>query len=244
MDFLSRSELLIGKQGLEKLKQAHVLVVGLGGVGSYASEALARAGVGEITIVDGDRVVESNINRQLQALSSTIGHSKSELMTKRLKDVNPALILHEMNQFLNPEDISKLLDNNFSFVLDCIDSVTPKLNMIKICKQRKLKFISSMGAGGKTDPARIKIADINETRDCFFSREIRKRLRREHYNYGIKVVYSDEVVDKDKMELTDGTHFKKSYYGTISYMPAMFGLTMASYVIRKILASQTVKGLS
>jgi tRNA A37 threonylcarbamoyladenosine dehydratase len=220
------------------------LVVGLGGVGSYAAEALARAGVGEITIVDGDRVVESNINRQLQALSSTIGHSKSELMTKRLKDVNPALILHEMNQFLNPEDISKLLDNNFSFVLDCIDSVTPKLNMIKICKQRKLKFISSMGAGGKTDPARIKIADINETRDCFFSREIRKRLRREHYNYGIKVVYSDEVVDKDKMELTDGTHFKKSYYGTISYMPAMFGLTMASYVIRKILASQTVKGLS
>jgi tRNA A37 threonylcarbamoyladenosine dehydratase len=126
MDFLSRSELLIGKQGLEKLKQAHVLVVGLGGVGSYAAEALARAGVGEITIVDGDRVVESNINRQLQALSSTIGHSKSELMNKRLKDVNPALILHEMNQFLNPEDISKLLDNNFSFVLDCIDSVTPK----------------------------------------------------------------------------------------------------------------------
>lgn len=244
MDFLSRSELLIGKQGLEKLKQAHVLVVGLGGVGSYAAEALARAGVGEMTIVDGDRVVESNINRQLQALYSTIGHSKSELMTKRLKDINPALILHEMNQFLNPEDISKLLNNNFSFVLDCIDSVTPKLNMIKICKQRKLKFISSMGAGGKTDPARIKIVDINETRDCFFSREIRKRLRREQYNYGIKVVYSDEVVDKDKMELTDGTHFKKSYYGTISYMPAMFGLTMASYVIRKILASQTVKGLS
>ncbi|MCE2961887.1 MAG: ThiF family adenylyltransferase [Chitinophagales bacterium] len=244
MEFLSRSELLLGRSGLEKLKQAHILVVGLGGVGSYAAEALIRAGVGEITIVDGDYVVQSNINRQLQALHSTIGQSKSDLMSKRLKDVNPELVIHEVSQFLNPEDINELLNKNYSYVLDCIDSVTPKLQIIMLCKQRKLKFISSMGAGGKTDPARIKIVDINETRDCFFSREIRKRLRREHYNYGIKVVYSDEVVDKDKMELTDGTHFKKSYYGTISYMPAMFGLTMASYVIQKILASQTVKGLS
>lgn len=236
LGYLGRTELLIGKQGLKKLQQAHVLVVGLGGVGSYAAEALVRAGIGEITIVDGDQVVKSNINRQLQALHSSIGKSKSELMTKRLKDINPELVLNEVNRFLNPEDIQILLNHNFSFVLDCIDSVTPKLELIKLCKQRKLKFISAMGAGGKTDPSLIKIVDINETRDCFFSREIRKRLRREHYNYGIKVVYSNEVVDKDKMELTDGTQFKKSYYGTISYIPAMFGLTMASYVIRKLIA--------
>lgn len=235
MEFLSRSELLIGPLGLEKLKLSHVLVVGLGGVGSYAAEALVRAGVGKITIVDGDFVVQSNINRQLQALHSTIGDSKSGLIAKRLKDINPELVLTEVNRFLNPEDIEVLLNTNFSYVLDCIDSVTPKLTIIKLCKQRKLKFISSMGAGGKMDPGKIKITDINETKDCFFSREIRKRLRREKYNFGIKVVYSDEVVGKDKMELTDGTNFKKSYYGTISYMPAMFGLTMASYVIRKLI---------
>lgn len=236
MDFLSRSELLIGRTGLTKLKNSHILVIGLGGVGSYAAEALARAGVGEMTIVDGDHVVASNINRQLQALHSSVGQSKSNLMLERLMDVNPQMKIYEVRRFLGPEDIEELLSQKYTYVLDCIDSVTPKLQVMKLCKQRKLKFISSMGAGGKMDPSRIKVADINETRDCFFSREIRKRLRKEHYNYGIKVVYSDEVVEKDKMELTDGTNFKKSYYGTISYMPAMFGLTMVSYVIRKILS--------
>ena len=160
MEFLSRSELLIGQSGLDKMKQSHVLVVGLGGVGSYAAEALVRAGVGQITIVDGDRVVQSNINRQLQALHSTIGESKSGLIAKRLKDINPELVLTEVHHFLNPEDIEALLSRNFSYVLDCIDSVTPKLTIIKLCKQRKLKFISSMGAGGKMDPSKIKIADI------------------------------------------------------------------------------------
>lgn len=235
MSFLSRSELLIGKDGLAKLNNSNVLVVGLGGVGSYAAEALARAGVGAMTIVDGDVVVQSNINRQLQALHSTIDQSKTSLMAKRIRDINPDINLVEIVEFLQPEAMQELITENYDFVLDCIDSVTPKLNIIKTCKQRRIRIISAMGAGGKTDPARIKIADINDTRDCYFAREVRKRLRKEKYNYGIKVVYSDEVVSKDKMELTDGTNFKKSYYGTISYMPAMFGLTMASYVIRKIL---------
>lgn len=237
MEFLSRSKLLIGSDGLEKLNKAHVLVIGLGGVGSYAAEALARAGVGTMTIVDGDTVVSSNINRQLQALHSSIGLSKADLMAQRIYDIHPDITLHSIKKFLNPEDMDSLLQTPYTYVLDCIDSVTPKLQIIKLCKQRKLKFISSMGAGGKTDPNRIRIADINETRDCFFSREIRKRLRKEHYNYGIKVVYSDEVVEKSKMELTDGTQYKKSYYGTISYMPAMFGLTMASHVIRQLIKS-------
>ena len=236
MNFLSRSELLIGTEGLVKLKKSHILVIGLGGVGSYAAEALTRAGVGEMTIIDGDHVVQSNINRQLQALHSTINQSKSYLMAQRLMDINPELILHEINQFLKPDDIESILDHPYSFVLDCIDSVTPKLMIIKRCKQNKLKFISSMGAGGKMNPDLIKIVDISETKDCYFSREIRKRLRKEHYNYGIKVVYSNEVVAKEKMELTHDSQYKRSYYGTISYMPAMFGLTMASYVIKKLIS--------
>lgn len=235
MSYLSRSELLVGKNGLEILKNSQVLVIGLGGVGSYAAEALARAGIGQMTIVDGDSVVQSNINRQLQALHSTIDQSKSELMAARIRDINPDIELTVINQFLQPEDMAKLIDKKYSFVLDCIDSVTPKINIITTCKQRQIKFISAMGAGGKTDPSKIKITDIDLTHDCYFSRDIRKRLRSMKYNYGIKVVYSNEVVAKDKMELTDGTNFKKSYYGTISYMPAMFGLTMASYVIRKLL---------
>lgn len=235
MSFLERSELLIGKEGLDKLAKSNVLVIGLGGVGSYAAEVLARAGVGSMTIVDGDKVVQSNINRQLQAMHSTIDQSKSELMAARIRDINPEIKLTEINQFLMPEDMANLITDKYTYVLDCIDSVTPKINIITTCKQKKIKFISSMGAGGKTDPSKVQITDLYHTRDCFFSRDIRKRLRKMNYNHGIKVVYSDEVVSKDKMELTDGTNFKKSYYGTISYMPAIFGLTMASYVIRKIL---------
>ncbi len=238
VDYLSRTELLIGQEGLNKLKQSNVLVIGLGGVGSYAAEALARAGVGRMTIVDGDIVVQSNINRQLQALHSTIDHSKSALMAKRIRDINPAIELSEVNQFLMPEDMEELITDQFSFVLDCIDSITPKINLITTCKRKKLRFISSMGAGGKTDPAKIKIADLEKTKDCYFSRDVRKRLRRMNYNYGIKVVYSDEFVSKEKMQLAEmGTLYKRSYYGTISYMPAMFGLTMASWVIRKIINS-------
>lgn len=235
MDFLSRSRLLVGDSGLKKLNNSRVLVVGLGGVGSYAAEALVRAGIGSMTIVDGDTVHPSNINRQLQALHSTIDRPKSELMQERLLDIHPDLSLTAIDRFLQPGELENLISKEYDWVLDCIDSITPKLELIMNCKKKKIRFISSMGAGGKTDPSKIKIAEIENTRDCFFSREVRKRLRKEGYQYGIKVVYSDEVVSKDKMELTDGTNFKKSYYGTISYMPAMFGMTMAGWVIRKIL---------
>lgn len=241
MSFLSRSELLIGNEGIAKLANANIIVIGLGGVGSYAAEALARAGVGSMTIVDGDTVVQSNINRQLQAMHSTIDKSKSALIAQRIKDINPDINLTEINQFLMPEDMEKLISNKYDYVLDCIDSVAPKIQIITLCKQRKVKFISSMGAGGKMDPSRIKIVDLDKTKDCYFSRDIRKRLRKMKYDYGIKVVYSDEFVDKKSMQMTEmGTPFKRSYYGTISYMPAMFGMTMASYVIRKLLDKNCV----
>jgi tRNA A37 threonylcarbamoyladenosine dehydratase len=235
MSFLERSLLLIKEDGIQKLAKSHVLIVGVGGVGSYAAEAICRVGVGKITLIDGDVVQKSNINRQLPALHSTIDEAKVEIMRKRLLDINPNAEIQVLQQFIMPEAIEQVIPKDVDFVLDCIDSITPKITLIIHCKKNKIRFISSMGAGGKMDPSRIKIADINDTRDCFFSRDIRKRLRKEKFSYGVKVVYSDEPVSKSTMALSPDTMFKKSFYGTISYMPAMFGMTMASFVIRKII---------
>jgi tRNA A37 threonylcarbamoyladenosine dehydratase len=235
MSFLERSLLLIKEDGIQKLAKSHVLIVGVGGVGSYAAEAICRAGVGKITLIDGDVVQKSNINRQLPALHSTIDEAKVEIMRKRLLDINPNAEIQVLQQFIMPEAVEQVIPKDVDFVLDCIDSITPKITLIIHCKKNKIRFISSMGAGGKMDPSRIKIADINDTRDCFFSRDIRKRLRKEKFSYGVKVVYSDEPVSKSTMALSPDTMFKKSFYGTISYMPAMFGMTMASFVIRKII---------
>jgi tRNA A37 threonylcarbamoyladenosine dehydratase len=235
MSFLERSLLLIKDDGIQNLAKSHVLIVGVGGVGSYAAEAICRAGVGKITLIDGDVVQKSNINRQLPALHSTIDEAKVEIMRKRLLDINPNAEIQVLQQFIMPEAVEQVIPKDVDFVLDCIDSITPKITLIIHCKKNKIRFISSMGAGGKMDPSRIKIADINDTRDCFFSRDIRKRLRKEKFSYGVKVVYSDEPVSKSTMALSPDTMFKKSFYGTISYMPAMFGMTMASFVIRKII---------
>jgi tRNA A37 threonylcarbamoyladenosine dehydratase len=235
MSFLERSLLLIKEDGIQKLAKSHVLIVGVGGVGSYAAEAICRAGVGKITLIDGDVVQKSNINRQLPALHSTIDEAKVEIMRKRLLDINPNAEIQVLQQFIMPEAVEQVIPKDVDFVLDCIDSITPKITLIIHCKKNKIRFISSMGAGGKMDPSRIKIADINDTRDCFFSRDIRKRLRKEKFSYGVKVVYSDEPVSKSTMALSPDTMFKKSFYGTISYMPAMFGMTMASFIIRKII---------
>jgi tRNA A37 threonylcarbamoyladenosine dehydratase len=235
MSFLERSLLLIKEDSIQKLAKSHVLIVGVGGVGSYAAEAICRAGVGKITLIDGDVVQKSNINRQLPALHSTIDEAKVEIMRKRLLDINPNAEIQVLQQFIMPEAVEQVIPKDVDFVLDCIDSITPKITLIIHCKKNKIRFISSMGAGGKMDPSRIKIADINDTRDCFFSRDIRKRLRKEKFSYGVKVVYSDEPVSKSTMALSPDTMYKKSFYGTISYMPAMFGMTMASFVIRKII---------
>ena len=235
MSFLERSLLLIKDDGIQNLAKSHVLIVGVGGVGSYAAEAICRAGVGKITLIDGDVVQKSNINRQLPALHSTIDEAKVEIMRKRLLDINPNAEIQVLQQFIMPEAVEQVVTKDVDFVLDCIDSITPKITLIIHCKKNKIPFISSMGAGGKMDPSRIKIAEINDTKDCYFSRDIRKRLRKEKFSYGVKVVYSDEPVSKSTMALSPDTMYKKSFYGTISYMPAMFGMTMASFVIRKII---------
>lgn len=233
--WLERTELLIGDEAIHKLAACHVLLVGLGGVGSYAGEFLIRAGIGRITIVDGDEVDPTNINRQLQALHSSVGQSKADLMKKRLTDINPDLQVNAIAKFLEPEDMDKLIaENGFDFVLDCIDSVTPKLTLIQIAKRRRLKLISSMGAGGKLDPSRIRVGDISTTRECKFAQTVRKRLKRMGIRKGFLAVYSEEIQPHDALRMTDGTRYKRSFYGTISYMPALFGLTMASEVVRRL----------
>ena len=233
--WLERSTLLIGTEAEERLANSHILVVGLGGVGSYAAEALVRVGVSKMTIIDGDLVDATNKNRQLHALDSTVGEPKVTLMANRFKDINPKIELTVIQQFMQPDDMLNLLKNvQFDYILDCIDSLQPKLNLIKMARRSKQKFISSMGAGGKLDPSKIRIADISKTRECKFAQQIRKDLKKDGIRDRILVVFSEEIQKKSSLQITDGTNFKKSFYGTVSYMPALFGLFMASEVIRRI----------
>lgn len=230
--WLERTELLIKEAGLEKLHNANVLVVGLGGVGSFAAEFLARAGIGNMTIVDGDTIDITNVNRQLPALHSTVGQHKVDVVGDRLLDINPKLNLIRINEFLNPERMEEVLDaGNFDYVLDCIDSVTPKLSLIIAAKRRRIKIVSSMGAGGKTDPSKVLVRDITKTQHCHLARQIRKRLKKVKIDKGVRCVFSDEIQDEDSLKMTDGTNYKRSFYGTISFMPAIFGLYAAAEVI-------------
>lgn len=234
--WLSRTELLIGKEKLERLMKAHVLVVGMGGVGSFAAEFICRSGIGQMTIVDGDVVDPSNRNRQLPALATNHGQSKAALMAERLLAINPELNLKVIKAFIRPEAVASVLSEEFDYVVDAIDSITPKLTFMKAAYTRGLRLVSSMGAGGKLDPTQLKVTDISKTFNCPFAQQIRKQLKKEGIYKGIKVVFSPEEPIKESLMLTDGTNFKKSAYGTISYLPATFGATAASVVIRDLLA--------
>ena len=236
LSWLSRSELLIGPEGIAKLQASHVLVVGLGGVGSFAAEFIARSGVGTMTIVDGDVVDPTNRNRQLPALATNHGVSKARIMEERLLAINPSLNLTTHEQFLSPEEAKKLLETTkFDYVMDCIDSVTPKITLLKTAYDLGFKIASSMGAGGKMDPTQIRTADLFDTRQCYLASLVRKRIRKMGVGKGIKTVFSLEKVKDESLILTDGSNFKKSAYGTISYLPAAFGGVVASIVIRDLL---------
>ncbi|SIS66322.1 tRNA A37 threonylcarbamoyladenosine dehydratase [Kaistella chaponensis] len=231
-NWLERTELLIKENGIEKLQNANLLIVGLGGVGSFAAEFLARSGVGKMTIVDGDTVDITNINRQLPALHSTIGKSKVEVVADRLLDINPKLELVKINEFLSPEKMEEVIDSQeFNYILDCIDSVTPKVTLLLMAKRRKIKIVSCMGAGGKINPAKVMVRDISKTYNCFLAKQVRKRLKKEKIDKGIRCVFSNEIQKEESLEMTDGANYKRSYYGTISYIPAIFGLYAAAEVI-------------
>lgn len=232
-----RTELLIGAENLEKLHQSHVLVVGLGGVGAYAAEQICRAGVGEMTVVDADAVDESNRNRQLPALLSTQGRNKVDVMTERLMQINPDLKLHSVCEFVRDEGTIALLESaSFDYVVDAIDSLSPKVFLIYHALQRQLKVISVMGAGGKMDPSQVKVAPIEKTYQCRLAHAIRKRLHRMGINKGFKAVFSPEPVPENAVEIdADPDINKLSTVGTISYMPALFGCFAASVVIRDLI---------
>jgi len=236
--WLERSELLLKKDNLEKLKNSNILIVGLGGVGSFAAEFLARSGLGKLTIVDGDKIDLTNINRQLPALHSTVGKFKTDVVAERLKDINPNINLTIINRFIEPDEFESLVTGQaYDYIIDAIDSVSPKIYLILAAKRHKIKIVSAMGAGGKMDPLKVKVADISKTRDDFLARVIRKRLRKQGIQKGVKCVFSTELQDASALEMTDNTGFKKSHYGTISYMPALFGLYAAATVIKYLVAS-------
>ncbi len=239
-NWLERSELLMGEEAIERLKKSHVLIVGLGGVGSFAGEFIARSGVGTMTIIDGDVFDVTNKNRQLTALDSTIGRNKAVVLGERLKDINPELKLNVLEEFVTPERVWELMEEyQPDYVMDCIDSVTPKLEWIKACIRLKVRIISHLGAGGKQDPSQVKVARLTNTYNCKLAAHLKSRLRRENIDSKrVRAVFSSELQTKDSLRLTDGTNFKKSYYGTSPYMPALFGLTGAAEVIRYLASGE------
>ncbi|MCL2434869.1 MAG: tRNA threonylcarbamoyladenosine dehydratase [Lentimicrobiaceae bacterium] len=231
-----RSELLLGKEALEKLQQSHVLIVGLGGVGAYCAEQLCRAGIGEMTIVDADVVEYTNFNRQLLALENTVKRPKTEVMAERLRQINPVIILHVIQEFVRDEGTQILLARaNYDYVIDAIDSLSPKVYLIYFALQNNFRVISAMGAGGKKDPSLVKVADIKKTYQCRLAHALRKRLHRLGIKSGFKAVFSPEIVPESAVELDPNPDINKlSVVGTISYMPALFGCFMAAEVINDL----------
>jgi len=237
-NWLQRTELLIGEEGVKTLKNAHVLVVGLGGVGAYAAEQICRAGVGTMTIVDGDVVEETNRNRQLPALKSNEGRPKAEILADRFRDINPDILLHVFNHYLEHDEIINLLEaNKYDFVVDAIDTLSPKTFLIAKTLEFGYQLVSSLGAGGKFDPSKVEVTDIAKTYNCKLAKKLRKRLTRMGISKGFKVVFSSELVDIEKVISVKGKN-KASTVGTISYMPPIFGCFCASVVIRGLLLGE------
>jgi tRNA A37 threonylcarbamoyladenosine dehydratase len=235
VNWLERTELLLGEDKLNILKNANVLVVGVGGVGAYAAEMIVRSGVGRMTIADADKVSPTNINRQLVALHSTVGREKCDILADRLKDINPELQLTIVNRFIKDDETDALLDSsNFDYVVDAIDTLSPKLALIKGALDRGIRIVSSMGAGAKTDPTLMEIKDIAKTHHCPLAHMLRKRLHKIGIKRGFWAVFSPEPVREGAMILCEEQN-KKSNVGTISYIPALFGIGCASVVIRDLI---------
>lgn len=230
-----RTELLLGEEKMKRIRASHVLVVGLGGVGAYAAEMLCRAGVGRMTIVDADTVQPTNMNRQLPAMHSTLGMPKAEVLAARYKDINPDIELTVLPVYLKDENIPELLDSaKFDFIVDAIDTISPKCFLIYEAMKRHIKIVSSMGAGAKSDITQIRFADLWDTYHCGLSKAVRKRLQKMGVKRKLPVVFSTEQADPKAVLLTDDERNKKSTCGTVSYMPAVFGCYLVEYVIKRI----------
>ncbi len=239
--WLERTELLLGRENVEKLQRANVLVVGIGGVGAYAAEMIVRAGVGKLTIADADTVSESNINRQLIALHSTVGRGKCDVLAERLKDINPDAEVACVNRFITESNVGELLDSaEFDYVVDAVDTLAPKTALIKGALDRGIPLVSSMGSGGKMNPTALEIADIAKTHHCPLARTVRSRLHKLGVKRGFPAVFSAETVREGSVVLCEEQN-KRSNLGTISYIPAMFGIGCASVVIRGIIGEYPEK---
>lgn len=246
----SRTELLIGPQGLAKLKESSVAIFGLGGVGSYAAEALCRAGIGKLVLVDFDDICLTNVNRQLHAMDGTVGKAKATVMAERLRLINPEAEIIPFKDFYTAENSDFLLASSYDYVVDAIDHFTSKLHLIVTCRERQIPIISSMGAAAKLDPTQVKVADISETHKCRMARSMRKLLRKKGISKGVQVVYSTE--EYREPEVKDGgckgncicpnkdnqqfsCEHRRVILGSISYIPSIFGLTMAGVVVNSLL---------
>lgn len=234
-EWMSRTALLLGAERMERLRQSHVLVVGTGGVGAYAAEMLVRAGVGRMTLLDADRVQPSNINRQLCALHSTVGEEKVRVLERRFKDINPDLRLDVRPEYLEEQDVEALLDGGrYDFIVDAIDTIAPKCALIMGAMRRRLRIVSSMGAGAKTDITQVRFADLWETYHCGLSKAVRSRLKREGMRRPLPVVFCTQQAELSAVVRVDGERNKKTTTGTVSYMPAVFGCYLAQYVIERL----------
>ncbi len=243
----SRLKLLFGDAGMQRLSESHVAIVGLGAVGSFAAEALARTAIGEITLIDFDLIGETNINRQLFALNSTVGRAKVEVAARRLRDINPDIKLNCHQVFYHHDTAGVLLDNNkFDFLIDAIDGAAPKLDLIRNCLQRKINFISAMGAAGRSRPNLVEIGDLLATTGCPLAKVMRKQLRREGVKKGdVMVVYSPEPIavessapetfcDSEREEFFQRGRRRRIQPSAI-FMPGVFGLLTAQYAVDEIL---------
>jgi tRNA A37 threonylcarbamoyladenosine dehydratase len=249
----SRNELLIGPDGVRKLGDSTVAVFGLGGVGGYAAEALCRAGIGRIIIVDFDDICLTNVNRQIHAMDGTIGRAKTLVMAERMRLINPQADIVPYKDFYSAENCDFLLSADYNYVVDAIDHITSKLHLIRSCRERGIPIISSMGAAAKLDPGRIRVADISETHKCRMARSVRKLLKKQGIERGVKVVFSTE--EYREQEIKDGgckgscicpnrddqrfsCEHRRVILGSISFIPSIFGLTMAGVVVNDLLADK------
>jgi tRNA A37 threonylcarbamoyladenosine dehydratase len=230
-----RTRIVVGEAGVARLAGARVLIAGLGGVGAFAAEALARAGIGHLTLVDSDLVSPSNLNRQLVALRSTLGRPKIEVMAERIRDINPDCDLVLVQRFLHSGEMPDLLAPGFHYLIDAIDSLSSKLALIEAACGQRIPVAASMGAGGRTDPSRIRIGDLMDSQGCPLAREVRRRLRRRGIERGVLAVWSDESPAPPLPPEPTGRGRPRAVNGTVSYMPALFGMTLAGAVIHRLI---------